>query len=115
MIIGEPGRDGKYPLVISNDSLADEQVQYHVWDANSHATVAEGTFKSPANQNWQVDRLKFDSNMQQMLLFEWQVRDNTFGNHYLQGKAPFGLEDYRRWLVQIAQLPVNFNIEDVTR
>ncbi len=109
VIIGEPG-PGKYlPVVVSNDSRCPAQGTYRVWDAESGETVSVGAFEVPANQNWQVDRIRTYASDQRLYLITWEVDGQTFGNHYLAGHPPFSLERYRHWLPAIAALPRSFN------
>ena len=54
VIIGEPGPGKRLPVIVGNDSRADADVRYRVWDADSGETVAAGAFRSRANENWQV-------------------------------------------------------------
>jgi beta-mannosidase len=115
VMLGEAG-SGKYlPVVIGNDSCQPAEVRYRVWQADSNETVAEGTFYIPANQNWQVDRIRIFAGDQHLYLIEWQVGDTRAGNHYLAGSPPFDVQRYQVWLPQIAALPRAFNADRVAR
>ena len=115
VIIGEPG-PGKYlPVVVSNDSRRPAEVRYRIWDADTGATVSEGVFTVPANQNWQVDRIRTYASDQRLYLITWEVDGRTFGNHYLAGHPPIPLERYRVWLNAIAALPSPFDPREVAR
>ena len=73
-------------------------------------TVADGRVPLvPANQNWQVARIRTYASDQRLYLIEWEVDGQTFGNHYLAGYPPFSLERYRAWLPAIAALPRPFD------
>ncbi len=109
MLIGEADENGMHPLAVCNDSRVDAELSYRIWYADSQATLSEGKFNAPANQNWQVDRLGGSGKGQRMILVEWTVDGQAYGSHYLIGQPPFLLADYRRWLVQIAALPGGFN------
>jgi beta-mannosidase len=112
VMIGEPG-PGKYlPVVIGNDSLADVQVRYRVWEAGGE-TLAEGKLRVPANQNWQAARIRAFASDRQLLLIEWETGGERFGNHYLVGSPPFSLSQYRVWLPAIAALPRAFEASSV--
>lgn len=109
VLVGEAG-PGKYlPVVVSNDTREPARVRYRVWDADSAETVAEGTFVVPANQNWQVGRIRAYAGEQRLYLIAWEVDGREFGNHYLAGGPPFSLERYRAWLEAIAALPRVFD------
>jgi len=115
VIIGEPG-PGKYlPVIISNDSRHPAEVHYRVWDADQGETVSDGVFTVPANQNWQVDRIRTYAGDQRLYLITWEVNGQRFGNHYLAGFPPFSLDRYRAWLPAIAALPRAFDPDQVAR
>ncbi len=108
MLIGEAGAEKYLPVVISNDTLQSADVAYRIWNFASGETVAEGSFTAPANQNWQVARIRTYASAQQLYLMNWTVNEETFGNHYLTGTPPFSLAQYRTWLDAIAVLPRAF-------
>jgi beta-mannosidase len=115
VMIGEPG-PGKYlPVVVGNDSRADADVRFTVRDADSRATLAEGALRIPANQNWQVARIRAYASDQRLFLIEWESGDERFGNHYLIGSPPFSLARYRAWLPAIAALVRPFDAELIAR
>ncbi len=115
LMIGEPG-PGKYlPVILANDTLAPAEVSYRVWDGETGETAAAGSFTVPANENWQVDRLRTFASEQRLYLMTWQVGEQQFGNHYVVGGAPLAWERYERWLGLIAALPQPFEAERVGR
>jgi beta-mannosidase len=113
VVIGEPG-PGKYlPVIVCNDTRHPAQVHYRIWEEASSETLLEGDFCVPANQNWQVDRIRTFASDQRLYLMEWSVNGERFGNHYLSGSPPFSLERYRQWLCEIAALPRPFDADQV--
>jgi hypothetical protein len=86
-----------------------------VWDADSDETVVEGTFTVPANQNWQVGRIRTYASDQRLYLIEWDVGEHQVGNHYLAGSPPFSLQRYQAWLPAIAALARPFDPGQVAR
>jgi len=109
VIIGEPG-SGKYlPVMVSNDTRSPAEIRYRVRDADSGEMIAEGVFTVPANQNWQVDRIRTYVSEQRLYLITWEVGGRTYGNHYLVGHPPIPLDRYRVWLDAIAALPRPFD------
>jgi beta-mannosidase len=109
LILGEPGPDKYLPVVVSNDTRRPVEVHYRVWAAEGE-TVAAGTASVPANQNWQVHRIRTYAGDQRLYLMTWEVDGQTFGNHYLAGYPPISLEHYRKtWLPTIAALPRPFD------
>jgi beta-mannosidase len=116
VIIGEPGPGKRLPVIIGNDSRADADMSYRVWDADSGETAAAGEFRSRANENWQVTTLRTYASDQRLYLIEWEIGDQKFGSHYLAGAPPFDLEKYQRvWLPAIAALPEEFDIAPVAQ
>lgn len=108
LVIGEAG-GGKYlPLVACNDTLQEVHLTYRVWDADQEGVLVRGECSIPANQNWQIARIRTYASEQRMLLYQWKVGDENFGGHYLCGSPPFRLEDYRLWLAHISHLPQPF-------
>ena len=115
VIIGEAG-PGKYlPVVVSNDSRVQAALRYRVWDADSQDEVAAGDFIVPANQNWQVGRVRTHASDKRLYLITWETGDQSFGNHYLVGAPPISLDQYRCWLEAIAELPQPFDAAVVAR
>ncbi|MFC1975120.1 glycoside hydrolase family 2 TIM barrel-domain containing protein [Chloroflexota bacterium] len=113
VMLGEPGA-GKYlPVIVSNDSRSPAEVHYRVWNADSDETLVEGEITVPANQNWQVDRIRTYASDQRLYLIEWQVEEQWVGNHYLAGTPPFSLERYQTWLHAIAALPRPFEVDRI--
>jgi beta-mannosidase len=116
VIVGEPGPGKRLPVIVSNDGRTDADVRYRVWDADSVETVADGTFRSRANENWQVATLRTYASDQQLYLIEWEIDSQKFGSHYLAGTPPFDLERYQRvWLPAIAALPLAFDAAQIAQ
>ncbi|HEX7432631.1 MAG TPA: glycoside hydrolase family 2 TIM barrel-domain containing protein [Anaerolineaceae bacterium] len=113
VVVGEADEKGQHPVAVCNDSRLDADLSYRVWDADSQVTLSQGQFTCPANQNWQLDRLDGSGGSQRMLLMQWTTGGQVYGSHYLMGKAPFALTDYRRWLGLIAALPGGFDAQKV--
>ncbi|MBN1935804.1 MAG: hypothetical protein JW934_14135, partial [Anaerolineae bacterium] len=109
VVVGEAGA-GKYlPVVVCNDTLRPASVRYRVWDADDGAVQVVGEAVVPANQNWQVGRIRTYASDQRLYLIEWQVNGQTFGNHYLAGWPPISLARYHRWLPSIGALSPSFD------
>jgi len=109
VIIGEAGTSKYLPVVACNDSRAEARISFRVWEADSGETLILDTFTIPANQNWQVGRIRTYASQQCMYLIEWELNGEKFGNHYLAGTPPFSLAVYKNWLTVIASLPRAFD------
>ncbi len=116
VIVGEPGPGKRLPVIVSNDSRADADVRYRVWDADSGETVAGGSFHSRANENWQVGDIRTYASDQRLYLIEWEIGDRKLGNHYVAGSPPFDLERYRQcWLPAIARMASPFDAQRISQ
>lgn len=93
---GEP-EDGRHPLVIVNDTLAEASGHIVIRDADSHQTVFESNYHVDRNGREQVGFVP-QAGKPAMWLMEWTVGNQKFHNHYLAGPRPFKLDDYKRWL-----------------
>jgi beta-mannosidase len=101
LVVGEAGT-GKYlPLVACNDTRREAHLKYRVWEAGMEEELARGECKVPANQNWQVGRLRTFASDQRMVLIEWEQDGQVFRNHYLAASPPVSLERYQGWLRKI--------------
>lgn len=115
LVIGEAG-PGKYlPVVVCNDSREQAEGSYEIKDGDTGDVLAAGDFRVPANQNWQVARLRTFASDQRLYLATWTIGNVVYGNHYVAGLPPLSLERYRSWLALIAALPPSFDAESVAR
>lgn len=113
LIVGETG-PGKYlPLIACNDTLQAVQLTFQVRDADNGASLVRGSLEIPANQNWQVGRIREFASEQRLLLLEWEANGTRYGSHYLAGSPPFQLPRYCAWLDQIARLPRSFDLSEL--
>ncbi|NLW50498.1 MAG: glycoside hydrolase family 2 [Candidatus Brocadiaceae bacterium] len=115
LMLAEQGAQEGLPLIVGNDSSEDAHVRYRVQDAESAATVAEGDFTVPANQNWLLERVPVDPSQQRLYLIAWESNGTLLGNHYLAGDPPFDLAQYVRRLPAIAALERPFDPRTVAR
>ena len=93
---GEP-QNGRHPLVVVNDTLAEVKGHVAVRDADSKQVLFETDFAVGRNGREGVGAVP-QSAQPAMWLIEWNVGDQKFQNHYLAGPRPFKLDDYKRWL-----------------
>jgi beta-mannosidase len=102
-------------VVAGNDSRSPAEGPFRVWDADTGETLLEGEFRTQANANQEVGRIRVSHGEHRLFLIEWRVDGRARGNHYLLGKPPIPFERYRKWLRAIAALPAGFNPEEVAR
>jgi len=103
MMVDEPS-NWHSRVILANDTLQEQRGSYRVWDADSEDILLAGEFCAPANQNTDLGRVRVSHGVHQMLLMELVIDGERFYNHYLVGTPPISLEQYRRWLEQIAGL-----------
>lgn len=96
-------------VVVGNDSREDVRGTYRIWDAESDATVLEGAFLAPANQNVDLGTIRGAHSERRLLLIEWRTDTATGGNHYVAGAPPLDYSRYLAWLPAIASLSDGFD------
>lgn len=89
--------DGKFPLVAVNDTAEPVDGELKVRDIASGKVVFSGRYHVDANSKTDVAGIP-DNGGQGVYLISYTSGKERFKNHYLYGKAPFKLEDYRRWM-----------------
>jgi len=87
---------GKHPVVAVNDTRAEKSGTVAVRDADSGKTLFSAPFSIPANGKTVVGQIA-ETPAQAMWLIDTTIGDAKLTNHYLAGKAPFKLADYKRW------------------
>jgi beta-mannosidase len=109
--------DGKHSVYAVNDTLHPVMGHLRIHDADTDHPLLETDFKVEANDKVIAGQVPA-ADKPEMWLIEWQLSDGSkFRNHYLAGKPPIRLEDYRRWLPKLG-LPseeqwVKFGVDGV--
>ncbi|HOE66554.1 MAG TPA: glycoside hydrolase family 2 TIM barrel-domain containing protein [Candidatus Hydrogenedentes bacterium] len=114
VMVGQRGNHWHVPLVAANDTRRTAHVEWHVHDADSGETLSQGARDVPANQNWQLDALRFHPAYRRLWLIDYSVDGIRQGNHYLAG-FPESLDQYKAWLVKIAALSNDFDPATIGR
>lgn len=107
VMIGEP-ENWVVPVYIGNDTRLEALGTYEVTD-ESGAVLAGGEFRVAPNGNQQVATIRVSHGQHRLFLIRWQEGGGDFGNHYVLGKPPLDLGQYREWLQLIAALPEPFD------
>jgi beta-mannosidase len=100
VMIGDP-KNGKHPVIAVNDTREKKSGKVSVKDAGSGKVLFSGQFDIEPNGKtaiWAMDEL---TDSQGMWLIEYTVGDKKYTNHYLYGKAPFKLEEYKAWFSKL--------------
>ncbi|MBQ6534334.1 MAG: hypothetical protein IJI37_04120, partial [Opitutales bacterium] len=83
-------------ISVANGTREKVSGKVRVVDADSGREVFAGAFEVPANGLVKAGKVA-PPNEKGMLLVECEVGGKKFPNHYLYGKPPFALADYKRW------------------
>lgn len=74
--------DGKYELVVSNDTLSSADIKYTVTDCETGSIMASGKFTSKANDAEKISDIEFPST-DTFVLIEWETDGKKFKNHFI--------------------------------
>jgi beta-mannosidase len=95
VIIGDP-QDGKHPVVGVNDTRERKSGIIAVSDADTGESLFSASFDIPVNGKTVIGYIP-EKEKQSMWLIDYSIGKEKYTNHYLAGKAPFKLDDYRQW------------------
>jgi len=91
-------KDGAYPLVVANDTREPASGKVTVKDVRSGRTVYKGSYEVEANGRSLVASIP-EMQGQGILMISYEGRNGEkLQNHYLYGKAPFNLKEYKELL-----------------
>ncbi len=99
LLVGE-GAHGRYPVYACNDTRRDVSGRFTIARSGDDRLVANGAYRSPANQTVQIGDLDLRSEPA-MVHIEWEDDDGAARNHYLVGDPPFNLAQFRAWYEKI--------------
>ena len=88
-------------LMVVNDTPNDQSGTVRLTDRATGGLVYEGAFNVKANAAEMIAILP-PVEGQGVYLIEYSVGGTMFLNHYLYGKPPYRLEDYKGWMEGIA-------------
>ena len=108
IILGE-SNGWEHKVCICNDSNRQQVVRYKITDYEENQVVQEGTETVPANENLFAPPIASLPGQKKLYLIEWEAGGVKYGSHYINGFPPFELNQYKRWLDAIGQLPAAFN------
>ncbi|MCE5347902.1 MAG: glycoside hydrolase family 2 [Bacteroidales bacterium] len=95
VMIGE-SENGKHPVVAVNDTREEKAGTVTVKDSDTGETLFSSSFTIPANGKTVVGYIPA-SGKQSMWIINYSIGREKYSNHYLNGEAPFKLDDYQRW------------------
>jgi beta-mannosidase len=100
----------RHRLIAVNDTFRPTSGTYRVWRGDTGATVAEGSFDLPADGTAELASFAVNPAEQALYLIEWQIGQDVFANHYVAGRYPYRLADFRCWMAQVAALSPRFDL-----
>ncbi len=95
-VIINDAKNGNHPLTAVNDTRTEKAGTVTVKDIDTKEVLFSGKFVIPVNGKTVIGYIP-QMGQQAMWLIEYTINDDKFVNHYLAGKAPFKLSDYRKW------------------
>lgn len=97
VIVGEP-QDDSHALLVVNDSRSPAVGTVRISDVDSGRILHEGAFCVDANSVATVVKLPVVIASSMWVIESCIDKHMPMQNHYLTGKRPYKLADYRRWL-----------------
>lgn len=104
LIVKEPGSWGQ-DLVAANDTRRDLSVRFRVYDIDTDEVMASGEAVAYADATTPVARLPYLASWKRFYAIEWTSEFGDGRSHFLCGTPPFGLDQYRGWLMKAGFLP----------
>jgi beta-mannosidase len=89
-------KDNVHPVVAVNDTREEKSGTVMIRDADTGKTIFSGSFTIPVNGKTLIVNIP-ENKMQSMWLIDYTIGNEKHTNHYLNGDAPFKLDDYQRW------------------
>lgn len=99
--------NGAYPLMGVNDTRHATNGEVTVTDVASGKQVYKGNFQIAANGKTKIAAIP-ERVGQGILLIQYKVDGQELANHYLYGKAPFKLSEYKQLLKRTKLYTINY-------
>jgi beta-mannosidase len=90
-------QDNMHPLVAVNDTRQPAEGSVEVIDVASGDRIYKGSFSIEANGRTLIDTLP-ERDGQGILFIKYTINGKAYANHYLYGKPPFKLNEYKELL-----------------
>jgi hypothetical protein len=99
-MVAEP-KNGRHQIIVVNDTLSDVVIDLEVRSIEQSAELLRHALTVPANGRAEVGDVPVSSSAD-LYQLTWRDADSVGRNHYLAGPRPFDLEQYPRWVAQLA-------------
>jgi beta-mannosidase len=88
--------DGNHLVIAVNDTRQSKSGTVVVRDADTDEIIFSSAFNIPVNGKTTIGVIP-ENHKNSMWIIDYTIGKAKYKNHYLNGKAPFKLEDYERW------------------
>lgn len=85
-------------VIACNDTNHAVTLNYRISLAGSGERTWEGCSCIEANAKRVIDEIKVPDSEHQLYLIRWTIEDKEFSSHYLAGRPPFTIPEYKQWL-----------------
>jgi len=96
--------DGRQAVIAVNDTRSDVQIEYSVTSADG-VTAVSGQSVASADKSSTVAWIPYDDSRQVFYNLRWSTPTGEGKSHYLAGKPPFNLLQYRKWIADEGLVP----------
>ena len=90
--------NGRLDIVIANEYQAEKHVQFTVTDIESSQCAASGAVSVKANGLITVGSIPYETDRNRYYLLELVCDGKKVVNHYVSGKTPYSLDEYKTLL-----------------
>ncbi|MDW7658075.1 MAG: glycoside hydrolase family 2 TIM barrel-domain containing protein [Bacillota bacterium] len=105
-------RDWKHRLIAVNDTLQAVEGVYQVTDFTTGEHVLEDRFRLEPDARAELADFVVNPSRQALYLIKWQIGDKVCHSHYVAGRYPFNLEQFRIWMTAVAALEPVFDLSE---
>ncbi len=95
-------QEGYQELVACNDTREEARLHCRVRDIDSGAVLFEGEATAAPDAVTPLGKIEWPDATTRFLLLDWTGPGITGANHYLQGRPPYSLHQYRGWIDTMA-------------
>lgn len=85
-------------IVASNNTSERIEGRVKVSDGETGEVLFEKSFSVSENCSEALGEIKLYYSEQKLFIIDWEVNGRIYFNHYISGKVPMSLENYKKWL-----------------
>ncbi len=99
-----------HKLMAVNDTFQEVTGNYKVTHYDSDTVLAQGPFTLAADACSRLAEIPANPSHKGLYLLEWQIGEQKFCNHYISGRYPFALDQFRIWIDVLASKAPAFKL-----